>query len=58
MGGAVKQRLGKLRPRASWQGPVGVGCVVAAVGVLASPAWALLAVGAFLLLAAASTGRR
>lgn len=41
-----------LRPRASWQGPIGAGLVTAGVWIIAAPAWALIAAGVFLLLAA------
>ena len=42
----------QIRPKRSWQGPVGAGLVVAGVWVLTAPAWALLTAGGFLLLAA------
>ena len=43
----------RIRPRASWQGPVGASLVVAGVWLLTVPAWALVAAGGFLLVAAA-----
>lgn len=46
--------LRMLRPRASWQGPVGAGLIVAAVVLLAAWQWGLVAAGVFLLLGAAS----
>lgn len=46
-----------LRPRASWQGPVGAGCIVASVALLSAWPWGLLAAGGFLLLATALGAR-
>lgn len=42
----------RIRPRASWQGPIGAGLVTAGVWWLTAPAWALVAAGGFLLVAA------
>lgn len=46
-------RRPNLKPRASWQGPIGAGLVTGGVWWLAGPAWGLVAAGGFLLLAAA-----